>query len=105
MFKESYPNEVDNLVFTWSSNVLETKSMSSTPLAYKIDGIDYIFYKENGVKIKDVSIVGPKESFVYNKPNTYKENLLLTIGHGKLTIKSCIQSSQCIKKNSNLYKY
>lgn len=69
-FRAFYPNEVTNPGFTWPSYAHEKESTSWTPLADERDRIDYIFYKGNGIKIKDISIVGPKESYVYNKLET-----------------------------------
>lgn len=69
-FREFYPNEVANPGFTWPSSTNEKKSTSWAPLADERDRVDYVFFKGSGIKIKDVAIVGPKESFVYNKLET-----------------------------------
>jgi len=69
-FRTFYPNEITNPGFTWPSYAHEKESTSWTPLADERDRIDYIFFKGNGIKIKAVSIVGPKESYVYNKLET-----------------------------------
>ena len=78
-FRAFYPDEVNNPGFTWPSYTSQKKSTSWTPLADERDRLDYIFYKGNGIKIKDASMVGPKESFVYNKLetlNTDKEKFM-----------------------------
>ncbi len=67
VFRTFYPNEVTNPGFTWPSYANNKKSTSWTPLADERDRVDYIFIKGSGIKIKDVSIVGPRESYVYNK--------------------------------------
>lgn len=69
-YREFYPNEVVNPGFTWPSYTSVKKSTSWTPLADERDRIDYIFFKGSDIKIKEVSIVGPKESFVYDKMKT-----------------------------------
>lgn len=78
-FRVFYPNELSNPGFTWPSFADKEKSTSWTPLADERDRVDFIFFKGSGIKIKDVSIVGPKESYVYNKLvtlNTDKEKFI-----------------------------
>ena len=69
-YREFYPNEVSNPGFTWPSYVNEKKSTSWTPLSDERDRLDYIFFKGNGISIADISLVGPKELYVYNKLST-----------------------------------
>lgn len=69
-FRAFYPDEAANPGFTWPSKTSQKKSTSWTPLADERDRVDYIFFKGSDIKIKEVSIVGPKESFVYDKMNT-----------------------------------
>jgi len=69
-FRLFYPDEVTNPGFTWPSDTSEEKSTSWTPLADERDRVDYIFFKGSGIKIKDVSIVGPKASYVFNTLET-----------------------------------
>ena len=79
VFRVFYPNEITNPGFTWPSYANEKKTTSWTPLADERDRIDYIFFKGSGIKVEDVSIVGPKESYVYNKLetlNTDKEKFM-----------------------------
>jgi exonuclease III len=78
-YREFYPNEITNPGFTWPSYAAIEKSTSWAPLADERDRVDFILFKGSGVKIKDVSIVGPKESYVYNKLvtlNTDKEKFM-----------------------------
>jgi len=70
-FRNFYPNEITNPGFTWPSYTHEKESTSWTPLADERDRIDYIFFKGNEIKIEDVSIVGPKASYVYNNSETF----------------------------------
>ena len=79
VFREFYPNEIENPGFTWPSATSKQKTTSWTPLADERDRVDYIFYKGKNIKIKDVAIVGPKETYVYNKveiTNTDREKFL-----------------------------
>lgn len=79
IFRTFYPNEITHPGFTWPSYAHEKKSTSWAPLADERDRVDYIFFKSNDIKIKDVFIVGPKESYVYNKLevlNTGKEKFI-----------------------------
>ncbi|WP_189663048.1 endonuclease/exonuclease/phosphatase family protein [Polaribacter sp. IC073] len=79
VFRTFYPNEKNNPGFTWPSYTHEKKSTSWTPLADERDRIDYILFKGNTIIIKDVSLVGPKESYVFNKlesSNTDKEKFM-----------------------------
>ena len=69
-YRTYYPDESINPGFTWPSYAHEKKTTSWTPLADERDRVDYIFFKGNNIKIKNVSIVGPKESYVYNKLET-----------------------------------
>lgn len=70
VFRTFYPNEVSNPGFTWPSYAHEIETKSWTPLADERDRIDYVFFKGNGIKIEDVYLVGPKESYVYNTLET-----------------------------------
>lgn len=67
IFRTFYPNEISNPGFTWPSYANEKKTTSWTPLADERDRLDFIFFKGAGLKIVDVAIVGPKESYVYHK--------------------------------------
>ncbi|MEC3907049.1 endonuclease/exonuclease/phosphatase family protein [Tamlana sp. 2201CG12-4] len=69
-FRTFFPNEVANPGFTWPSFAHEKTSTSWAPLADERDRVDYIFFRGNDIKIKDVCIVGPKESYVYNTLET-----------------------------------
>jgi len=70
-FKDSYrtfyPDEVTHPGFTWPSYVHEKASTSWTPKADERDRLDYIFFKGDQVTVKDVSLVGPRGSYVRNK--------------------------------------
>lgn len=79
VFRKMYPDEVKNPGFTWPSVTSKNKSTSWTPLADERDRVDYIFYKGKNIAIKDVAMVGPKETFVNNKSkilNTDKEKFM-----------------------------
>jgi hypothetical protein len=70
VFRTFYPNEVSNPGFTWPSYAHGKGTTSWTPLADERDRIDYVFFKGNGITIKDAYLVGPKESYVQNILNT-----------------------------------
>lgn len=70
VFRTYYPDELINPGFTWPSFVHEKESTSWTPLADDRDRIDYIFIRGDGVTIKDVHLVGPKDSYINSKLDT-----------------------------------
>ena len=70
VFREFYPNELENPGFTWPSATSKKKATSWTPLADERDRVDYIFIKGNKIEIIDVALVGIKETFVYNIKET-----------------------------------
>lgn len=79
VFRMFYPNELVNPGFTWPSYAHEKNTTSWAPLVDERDRVDYIFIKGGDIKIEDVSIVGPRESYVYNKLetlNTDKEKFM-----------------------------
>ncbi|RMB60487.1 endonuclease/exonuclease/phosphatase family protein [Dokdonia sinensis] len=69
-YRAFYPDEVANPGFTWPSVTSANKSTSWTPLADERDRIDYIFYRGNGITVKDIALVGPKASYVFNNSET-----------------------------------
>ncbi len=73
-FRTFYPNEMTNPGITWPSYANEKKSTSWTSLADERDRVDYIFFKGNDMEIKEVFIVGPKSSYVYDKLETSSTN-------------------------------
>jgi len=78
-FREYFPNEVLNPGITWPSKVHGKKSTSWIPKSDERDRIDFIFYKGYGVKTVYASLVGPKESYAFDKivtSNTSRENFI-----------------------------
>lgn len=66
IFRTFYPDETKNPGSTWPSYAHDKESTSWTPLADERDRVDYIFSRGDGIKIKKVVMVGPKESYVHN---------------------------------------
>jgi endonuclease/exonuclease/phosphatase family metal-dependent hydrolase len=66
-YRTFYPDEVKNPGITWPSKCGKSKITTWAPKSDDRDRIDYIFYKGDGLKLKSVSIVGPKASFAYKK--------------------------------------
>ena len=78
-YRTFYPDVLTYPGITWPSYVHEVKSTSWTPLADDRDRIDYIFYKGDNVNLLDVSIVGPRASYIGNEldqSNYTNENFL-----------------------------
>lgn len=69
-YRSFFPNEVSNPGITWPSFAHGVGSTSWTPLADERDRIDYILYKGNNIKTKYVALVGPRESYSYDKLTT-----------------------------------
>ena len=68
-YRAIYANEITHPGSTWPTYAHEKKSTSWTPLADERDRIDFIFFKGNGITLKDIAMVGPKELYVYDKLN------------------------------------
>lgn len=66
-YRTFFPNEKLNPGFTWPSYANGKESTSWTPKSDERDRLDYIFFKGNGLKLKNVVLVGPKELYAYNK--------------------------------------
>lgn len=78
-YREYFPDEKKNPGITWPSFTHGKKSTSWTPKSDERDRIDFIFYKGVGIKTTFVSLVGPKESYAYDKidtTHTTKENFM-----------------------------
>ncbi len=69
-YRSYFPDETTNPGISWPSYAHGVGSTSWTPLADERDRIDYIFYKGSGIQTTYVALVGPKESYVYNQPDT-----------------------------------
>ena len=65
-YRSSYTDEVLYPGFTWPSKN-KYKNSTWTPLADERERIDYIFYKGNALELKSISILGPKQSYKYNR--------------------------------------
>lgn len=74
-YRAFFPDEMRNPGITWPSFTHDRESTSWTPKADERDRIDYIFYKGIGVSTKYASLVGPKESYVFDKlSSSYNSN-------------------------------
>ena len=81
VYRTFYPDEITHPGFTWPSYAHEKESTSWAPLADERDRVDYIFFKSSDIEIEDVFIVGPKESYVYDKleiANTSNEKFMVS---------------------------
>lgn len=66
-FRAFYPNEDENPGITWPSYAHGKESTSWTPKADERDRIDFVFYKGKGISTIDAAIVGPKQSYAFDK--------------------------------------
>lgn len=85
-YRKQFPNEVSHPGFTFPAYIttVPTKKLVWAPDADERDRIDFIFYRKNkAVRLKDVTIVGPKESILKGQPVTEatKDPFLLPQGN------------------------
>ncbi|MBK1790689.1 endonuclease/exonuclease/phosphatase family protein [Persicirhabdus sediminis] len=66
-YRELYPDPVTHPGITWPSPAYEQKPTTWTPLSDERDRIDYIYYRKLNLQAKDAFIVGPQESYQFNK--------------------------------------
>ncbi|WP_413997919.1 endonuclease/exonuclease/phosphatase family protein [Flavobacterium sp. W1B] len=66
-YRNYFPDEITHAGITWPSKAHGKETTSWTPLSDERDRIDFIFYKGNGIKTIDASLVGPKESYAFNE--------------------------------------
>lgn len=66
-YRNYFPDELTHPGITWPSKAHGKNSTSWTPLSDERDRIDFIFYKGIGVKTTFATLVGPKESYAFNK--------------------------------------
>jgi hypothetical protein len=69
-FREYFPNEIMNPGITWPSFADGVGSTSWTPLADERDRIDFMLYKGNDIEPSYAALVGPRESYSFNQPDT-----------------------------------
>ncbi len=69
-FRAWFPDEVRNPGITWPSFATDKGSTSWTPKADERDRIDYIFFKGERLSVAGAALVGPRESYAYNKIDT-----------------------------------
>ena len=65
-YRSTYKDEVLYPGFTFPSKN-KYKNSTWTPLADERERIDYVFYRGNSLDLKSVSLVGPKQSYKYNR--------------------------------------
>lgn len=74
-YRNYFPDEMTHPGITWPSFAHGKGTTSWTPLSDERDRIDYIFYKGNGITTSDATLVGPKESYAFDKTvTTYTDN-------------------------------
>lgn len=66
-YRNYFPDELNHPGITWPSLAHGKGSTSWAPLSDERDRIDYIFYKGNGIKTTSATLVGPKESYAFDK--------------------------------------
>ena len=69
-FREYFPNETMNPGITWPSFADGVGSTSWTPLADERDRIDFILYKNDNIQPVYAALVGPRQSYAFNQPDT-----------------------------------
>ena len=70
VFRELYPDEVKNPGITWPSKFEKGEVTTWAPESDDRDRVDYIFYRGSGISALKFAVVGPKESYAYNKVTT-----------------------------------
>ena len=74
-YRNYFPDEMTHSGITWPSFAHGKGSTSWTPLSDERDRIDYIFYKGKGIRTTYATLVGPKESYAFDKlVTTYTDN-------------------------------